>query len=235
MEVSRVRALRGPNLWSRHTAIEAIVLCEGDEADLDRMPSFLTRLRARFPEIKPLRPLGHKEPITVAHALEAIAIGMQAAAGCEVSFGQTNATPEPGIFQIVFQYTEEPVGRLTLELAQTLCQAALADTPFDIGQALAQLRELDEDVRLGPSTGAIVDAAIARDIPYRRLTEGSLVQFGWGSKQKRIQAAETSATSAIAEAIAQDKDLTKMLLQAAGVPVPIGHVVKNAAQARQGL
>jgi len=231
MEVSRVRALRGPNLWSRHTAIEAIVLCKGDEADLDRIPNFLTRLRARFPEIKPLRPLGHKEPITIAHALEAIAVGMQAAAGCPVSFGQTSATPEPGVFQIVFQYTEEPVGRLTLELAQTLCQAALADTPFDIGQALTQLRELDEDVRLGPSTGSIVDAAIARDIPYRRLTEGSLVQFGWGSKQKRIQAAETSATSAIAEAIAQDKDLTKMLLQAAGVPVPIGHVVRSAAQA----
>ena len=29
MEVSRIRALRGPNLWSRHTAIEAVVTCEG--------------------------------------------------------------------------------------------------------------------------------------------------------------------------------------------------------------
>jgi len=76
-----------------------------------------------------------------------------------------------------------------------------------------------------------VDAAVARGIPYRRLTEGSLVQFGWGSKQKRIQAAETSGTSAIAEAIAQDKDLTKMLLQAAGVPVPQGHVARDQDEA----
>lgn len=231
MEVSRIRALRGPNLWSRLTAIEAVVTCAGHEADLDQMPSFVTRLRARFPEMKPLRPLGHKDPITVAHALEAIALGLQAAAGCPVSFGQTTATPEHNVFQIVFQYSEEPVGRRALELAESLCQAALDDQAFDIKQALAELRDLDEDVRLGPSTGSIVDAAVARGIPYRRLTEGSLVQFGWGSKQKRIQAAETSGTSAIAEAIAQDKDLTKMLLQAAGVPVPEGHVVRDADEA----
>lgn len=231
MEVSRIRALRGPNLWSRLTCIEAVVTCTGDEADLDQMPGFVTRLRARFPEIKPLRPLGHKEPITVAHAIEAIGLGLQAAAGCPVSFGQTTSTPEPGVFQIVFQYSEEPVGRKALDLAESLCQAALDDSPFDIKQALAELRELDEDVRLGPSTGSIVDAAVARGIPYRRLTEGSLVQFGWGSKQKRIQAAETSGTSAIAEAIAQDKDLTKMLLQAAGVPVPEGHVATDVEEA----
>ena len=231
MEVSRIRALRGPNLWSRHTAIEAVVTCTGDEADLDQMPGFVTRLRARFPEMKPLRPLGHKEPITVAHALEAITLGLQAFAGCPVAFGQTTATPEQNVFQIVIQYSEEPVGRRALELAENLCQAALDDSPFDIKRALAELRELDEDVRLGPSTGSIVDAAVARGIPYRRLTEGSLVQFGWGSKQKRIQAAETSGTSAIAEAIAQDKDLTKMLLQAAGVPVPEGHVTRDPDQA----
>ena len=56
---------------------------------------------------------------------------------------------------------------------------------------MADLRELDEDERLGPSTGSIVEAAVARGIPYRRLTRGSLVQFGWGSKQRRIQAARS--------------------------------------------
>ena len=227
MEVSRIRALRGPNLWTRLTAIEAVVTCTGHEADLDLLPGFLTQLRARFPDVKPLRPFGHKDPITMAHALEAVSLGLQAAAGCPVAFGQTMSTPEQGVYQIVFQYTEEPVGRLALDLAEALCVAALNNDPFDIAQALARLRELDEDVRLGPSTGSIVNAATARGIPYRRLTEGSLVQFGWGSKQLRIQAAETGNTSAIAEAIAQDKDLTKMLLEAAGVPVPRGFVVED--------
>ena len=57
---------------------------------------------------------------------------------------------------------------------------------------------------LGSSTGSIVEAAVARGIPYRRLTSGSLVQFGWGAKQRRIQAAEVDTTSAVAESIAQE-------------------------------
>src|SRR5690606_38692747 len=93
------------------------------------------------------------------------------------------------------------------------------------------LRELDEDVRLGPSTGSIVDAAVARGIPYRRLTEGSMVQFGWGSRQQRIQAAETGFTSAISEAIAQDEEMTKLLLSAAGLPGRDGRPVGTAAAA----
>jgi cyanophycin synthetase len=96
---------------------------------------------------------------------------------------------------------------------------------------VTRLRDVDEDLRLGPSTGSIVSAAIARGIPYRRLTEGSLVRFGWGAKQRRIQAAEVDTTSAVAESIAQDKHLTKELLQAAGVPVPIGRPVRDADEA----
>ncbi len=231
MDVSRIRALRGPNLWSRQTAIEAVITCKGVECDLDQIPDFATRLRARFPDVKPLRPYGHKDPISLAHAMEAVALGLQAKAGCPVAFSQTFATPDPESFQVVVQYTEEPVGRLAFDLAEALIMATLANEPFDIKHAMDRLRELDEDVRLGPSTGSIVNAATARGIPYRRLTEGSLVQFGWGSKQRRIQAAETGNTSAIAEAIAQDKDLTKMLLDAAGVPVPKGHVVASEEDA----
>src|SRR5690606_11960249 len=130
-------------------------------------------------------------------------------------------------YQVIVEYTEEQVGRLAFEHARKLCQAALDDTPFDLAGALEELRELDEDIRLGPSTASIVSAAMARGIPVRRLTQGSLVQFGWGSRQKRIQAAETSFTSAIAEAIAQDKELTKNLLRAAGVPVPAGRPVED--------
>ncbi len=230
MEVSRIRALRGPNLWSRHTAIEAIVSCAEAERSMDGMPGFEDRLRARFPDIGALRPIGYDGELSVAHALAFAALGLQAQAGCPVTFTRAAQTVETGVFQVVVEYTEEAVGRLAFELAQTLCRAAEADEPFDLADALARLRELDEDVRLGPSTGAIVQAAQARGIPVRRLTEGSLVQFGWGSKQRRIQAAETDATSAIAESIAQDKDLTKMLLEAAGVPVPVGRPASDAEE-----
>jgi cyanophycin synthetase len=120
---------------------------------------------------------------------------------------------------------------LALALAEQLCKAATDSHGFDLESALAQLQGLDEDVRLGPSTGAIVDAGVARDVPYRRLTDGSLVQFGWGSQQRRIQAAEIDSTSAIAESIAQDKDLTKKLLHAAGVPVPLGRPAQTPEEA----
>jgi cyanophycin synthetase len=225
MEVSRIRALRGPNLWSHHTAVEAIVSCSAAECTIPDLPGFEVRLRARLPQVNPLQPTGHDDPITMAHVLELTALALQAQIGCKVTFSRTTQTFETGVFQVVVEYTEEAVGRLALELAEALCRSTVDDTPFDLEHALEQLRELDEDVRLGPSTGAIVQAALARNIPYRRLTDGSLVMFGWGSRQRRIQAAEMDSTSAIGEAIAQDKDLTKMLLDAAGVPVPNGRVV----------
>jgi len=231
MDVSRIRALRGPNLWSHHTAIEAIVRCNEAECSIGALNGFEIRLRARFPEISALQPTGHDDTIPMARILELAALGLQAQAGCPVTFSRTTPTLEPGLFQVVVEYSEEAVGRLALELAEALCRAAADDAPFDLPGALVQLRDLDEDVRLGPSTGSIVKAAVARNIPFRRLTEGSMVMFGWGSRQRRIQAAEMDSTSAIAEAIAQDKELTKKLLHAAGVPVPLGRSVCDADDA----
>jgi cyanophycin synthetase len=231
VEVSRIRALRGPNLWSRHTAIEAIVSCNEQERAISQIPGFEERLRARFPEIGFLAPTSHVEDISMAHAMEFAALGLQAQSGCPVTFSRTTATIEQGIYQVVVEYSEEPVGRLAFELAEALCRTAAEDTTFDLTAAIKRLRELDENVRLGPSTGSIVQAATARGVPYRRLTEGSLVQFGWGSRQRRIRAAETDRSSAIAESIAQDKELTKRLLRAAGVPAPLGRPVDNAEDA----
>ncbi len=231
MEVSRIRALRGPNLWTRHTAIETLVQCTPEHTDISRLPDFEARLRNLFPGMGPLLTTEHKAKVSMAHALESATLHLQTEAGCPVTFSRTTPTPDAGLYQVVVEYTEEPVGRLALKLAEQLLQAALNDGAFDLEAALRELRSLDEDIRLGPSTGSIVDAAVARGIPFRRLTEGSLVQFGWGSKQRRIQAAEIDRTSAIAESIAQDKELTKKLLDAAGVPVPKGRPVEDAEDA----
>jgi cyanophycin synthetase len=233
MEVTRIRALRGPNLWSHHTAMQAVVTCTAAEHDVAGLDGFETRLRARFPEVGPFQTIGHRSEVPLARVLELAALGLQAQAGCPVTFSCTKPTMEDGVFQVVVEYSEEVVGRLALDLAAALCESARQDAPFDLEAALHQLRELDEDVRLGPSTGSVVSAALARQIPYSRMTEGSMVRFGWGRKQRRIQAAEIDATSAIAEAIAQDKELTKKLLHAAGVPVPRGRAVRDADDAWQ--
>jgi cyanophycin synthetase len=229
MHISRIRALRGPNLWSRHTTIEAVVSCADDEIAVTDRPGFEARLRTLFPGMGVFRLAG---PVSMARVLETAALSLQTEAGCPVSFSRTYPTVEPGTYQVVVEYSEEPVGRLAFELAQQLITATLAaDASFDADAAIGRLRETDEDVRLGPSTGCIVQAAAARGIPSRRLTEGSLVQFGWGRHQRRIWAAEVDQTSAVSESIAQDKELSKQLLHAAGVPVPIGRPVADAADA----
>jgi cyanophycin synthetase len=173
MEVSRIRALRGPNLWSRHTAIEAVVSCQLAECALENLPGFEDALRKLFPTLGPLRPDGRPGQITLAHVLEAATLALQAQAGCPVTFSRTSATVETGVYQVVVEYSEEAVGRLAFQLAQALVQAALTQGSFDAEQAMAQLRELDEDVRLGPSTGSIVSAAAVRGIPWRRLTKAA--------------------------------------------------------------
>ena len=231
MQITRIRALRGPNLWTRSTAIEAIVQCEDNEQCYTAIAGFEEKLRARFPTIAPLQPHGADQRLSLAHVLEVAALSLQAQAGCPVTFSRTHATLEDRTFQVVVEYTEEAVGKRAVEKALELIHAAQNETAFDSEKAIAELRELDEDERIGPSTGAIVDAAVARGIPFRRLTTGSLVQLGWGAKARRIQAAELDSTSAVAESIAQDKDLTKRLLHSAGVPVPLGRPVESVDEA----
>jgi cyanophycin synthetase len=231
MDITRIRPLRGPNLWSKHTAIEAVVVCTDAEQKLPPNNGFEKKLRRIFPQVPNLSPSTATAPLSLAVALEKVALGLQAQAGCTVSFSRCSPTQEFGVYQVIVEYTEEAVGKLAFELAHQLCQAAFEGQHYDFPGAVARLAALDEDVRLGPSTGSIVEAAVKRGIPFRRLTEGSLIQFGWGSKQRRIQAAEADGTSAIAESIAQDKDLTKSLLMAAGVPVPVGSPAQSLEQA----
>lgn len=236
MNVSRVRALRGPNRWSRCTAIEAIVACKQDRPvtrnALD-LPACIARLQPAFPEISHLASAyPENQHLTMAHVLETIALSLQKQVASPVSFSCTvPVAEEPDTYQVVVEYSEEDTGRLALEIATECCLAAMNDTRFDLTAALSRLRELSEDIRPGPSTRSIINAAMARNIPCRRLTAGSLVQLGWGSRQQRIQAAETGSTSAIAESIAQDKELTRVLLQAAGIPVPTGRPVSGVEDA----
>lgn len=231
MKIIHLRALRGPNLWGRHTAIEATISCPQNEHTLADFPDIAARVQTRFPAIGALQAAHNVAAIPLPELIAIAVLSLQNSAGCPVTFYRCAATVEKGVYQVVVEYSEEAVGRLAFDLAMTLYQAARDDQPFDTQEAIARLRALDEDERLGPSTGAIVDAAVARGIPFRRLTSGSLVQFGWGAHQRRIQAAELDRTSAIAESIAQDKQLTKHLLLAAGVPVPEGCAVTDAESA----
>ena len=230
MEIRRTRALRGPNRWTQRTVIECVVHCTEGARSISELDGFESRLREVFPEVG-LLPTPRTGATSLAHVLEATALALQEEAGCPVTFSHTEPTEELGTSFVVVEYSEEDVGRRAVAEAESLVRAVQAKRGFDVAGTIAALRAIDEDVRLGPSTGSIVAAAMARNIPHRRLTQGSLVQFGWGRRARRIQAAETDVTSVVSEAIAQDKDLTKAMLHAGGVPVPLGRPVRSLDEA----
>jgi cyanophycin synthetase len=234
MQILSTRALRGPNLWTDTTLLESIVRVHPrDVSVMERLrevagsaslPTVIDQALAKVPG--PQAP-----PLSAARLCAELAAALERAIGSEVEFADARATSHPKEYRVLVEYREESVGREALKLASELLLATTNGAAVDVAARLARLQELDQDVRLGPSTGAIVRAALARGIPVRRLTDGSLVQLGHGARQRRIWASETDRTSAIAGAIAQDKELTKRLLDAVGVPVPAGRTVDRAEEA----
>jgi cyanophycin synthetase len=241
MQFRKVLALRGPNIWASFPVIEAWVdLGPWKDRPSDAIAGFNDRLMAWLPGmIEHECSLGERggffsrlrSGTYMAHILEHVVLELQALAGVDVSFGRAREASEDGVVRVVFKYRDEVLARECLEEARLLCLAAAQGTPYDAAAAIVRLRGIAEDNLLGPSTNSIVQAARRRNIPWKRLNRYSLVQLGYGVKQQRIRAAETSLTGAIAEGIAQDKDLTRNILLAAGVPAPEGYPVTDAADA----
>jgi cyanophycin synthetase len=172
-----------------------------------------------------------REGTWAGHILEHVVLELQNLAGMKTGFGKTRSTGQRGVYKMAFRTRQPEVGFAALEAGHALLMAAINDTPFDLPAAVTRLKDLCDRHCLGPSTNHIVEAATERSIPHIRLNEGNLVQLGQGAAQRRIWTAETDRTSAIAESIASDKDLTKSLLASCGVTVPEGTLVKNADEA----
>ncbi|WP_180127139.1 cyanophycin synthetase [Rhodoferax sp. BLA1] len=241
MQLLRVTHLRGPNIWTYRPVIEAwIDLGDLEDYPSNTLPGFYERLTTWLPGLAVHRcgigePGGFlqrlREGTWAGHILEHVVLELQNLAGMRTGFGKTRQTSQRGIYKMAFRTRQELVGRAALASGLELVHAAIHDTPFDLAAVLTQLRELVDRHCLGPSTSHIVDAATDRGIPHLRLNEGNLVQLGFGAAQRRIWTAETDQTSAIAEEIASDKDMTKSLLQCSGVPVPEGRVVTTVQEA----
>ena len=241
INILRVNHLRGPNIWTYRAVMEAWVdIGALEDFPSNTLPGFYERLTGYLPsliehECSPgvrggfLQRL--QEGTWAAHILEHVCLELQNMAGMRTGFGKARQTSQTGIYKVAFRTRQEDVGRRALHLGRDLVEAAIHDTPFDVAKAVEELHSMVDSLCLGPSTAHIVDAATARGIPHTRLTDGNLVQLGYGIAQRRIWTAETDQTSAIAEEIASDKDMTKRMLEACGVPVPHGEVVNSAAQA----
>jgi len=240
IEILSVKHLRGPNMWTYHPVIEVWV----DIGDLEDYPSnlipgFYERLVKALPSLVEHRcSYGEtggflkrvEEGTWPAHILEHLTLELQNLAGIPGGFGKARDGDRRGVYKVMVSAINEEVTLTALKYARELYLAIVQDNKDCVAliqNIIGELRDLGDDLLLGPSTACIVNAAEERGIPSIRLSEGNLVQLGYGAKQRRIWTAETDQTSAIAETISRDKDLTKSLLRSAGVPTPEGRTVTS--------
>jgi cyanophycin synthetase len=236
MKILKIQALRGPNIWSvqRKKLIQMRLDLEDMElSPTNKIEGFRERIEKMFPTMIEHRcSEGERggffsrieRGTWMGHVIEHIALEIQTLAGMETGFGRTRETKTPGIYNVVFSYTEENVGMFAAESAVSIAEALIAGTAYDLDADIQKMREIRENVRLGPSTGSIVEEAVARDIPWIRLGTNSLVQLGYGINQMRFQATITCKTSSIAVDIACNKEQTKKMLAAASIPVAGGGI-----------
>lgn len=234
-------SLRGPSIWTYYPVLEVWV----DIGDLEDCPSnTVPGLYDRLVQLLPglvehrcsygerggfLRRL--EEGTWPAHIMEHVTLELLTLIGLPGGFGKARETPIRGIYKVVVSAWDEDVTRQALYTARDLLLAAIEDRPFDLTATLEALHDLKDERYLGPSTASIVDAAMSRKIPSIRLSNCSLVQLGYGAARRMIWTAETDRTSAIAEGISRDKNLTKTLLQSCGIPMPEGRSVDSADDA----
>ncbi|HEX8391016.1 MAG TPA: cyanophycin synthetase, partial [Longimicrobium sp.] len=237
LRVSRLRAVRGPNFWRLAPVIACdVTLGSLEDVPTSDIPGFNDRLLAAMPTLYE-HPCSRgteggfverlREGTHLPHVLEHVALEMQTLAGTDVSFGRVVESGDPGVWWLIVAYEEEEVGLQAVRDAVKLVRACMSGEEYPVQKAVEDLHDLLENVRLGPSTGAIVEEARRRAIPVRRLNSHSLVQLGLGINLRRVQAAMSDYTSAIGVEIAQDKDDTRRVLSAIGLPVPEGGVAST--------
>jgi cyanophycin synthetase len=245
LRVLETRVLRGPNIWAPRPVIRMLV----DLGVLEAFPSntvagFNRALVELLPGLEDHAcSVGRRgglisrleEGTWLGHVAEHVALELQTVAGTHARIGKTRGAGPVGHYNVIFEFREESVGLEAGLMAVDLVNHLVApDDPaydMDVGARVEGLIRLAERSAFGPSTQAIIDEAVSRDIPFIRLDRHSLVQLGQGIHQKRIRATMTSMTSSIGVDIASDKGLTNQLLGAAGLPVPRSRTVRDVEAA----
>jgi cyanophycin synthetase len=244
MQIVSTNVYVGPNIYASFPVIRHLL----DLGELEQWPSaklgkpFIDGLVAAIPTLEThgcsygepggfLRRLREDEGTWMGHIMEHVALELQSLAGSDVTFGRTRSTGVDAQYTMVFEYHQRDVGLEAGELAMKLLMHLLPDTlkpsiefeyedDFNFEEELHDFVRMAQRKEFGPSTDSLVKAAEHRNIPWLRLNEYSLVQFGHGKYQQRIQATITSQTKHIAVEISCDKEDTHNLLSELGLPLP---------------
>jgi cyanophycin synthetase len=241
MKVNRVRYLKGPNYFNyRPTLWVELDLEDLEFQPSDTLPGFSDTLLSLLPTLKKHTcSRGYEgafaerlyEGTWMGHILEHISIELQNLAGIDVKHGKTITSEKQGIYFVTFEYKEPKSAKLSFDFAMDICESIINGvTELPIKDYIDKISAAYYDNKLGPSTEAIFQAAERMMIPAERIGQNSLVRLGTGIKQKYVQATISSQTSYLAVENSCDKQATKDLLSAAGLPVPKGEVVSSADQ-----
>ncbi|MET0982951.1 MAG: cyanophycin synthetase, partial [Telluria sp.] len=245
MYILEQRFLRGPNVHADTPCLLSVIDLEDLYGISSKdIPGFNDALLAMLPALNgELMPSGQpggfaqrlRAGTYLARVIEQVTLSLQSMAGPAVGYGRTRpALGRPGQFRVVVQYAIEKLAEPAFQMASDLVTALARGEAFEFEPRMQELRALGSRYSIGTSTAAVLAAAHERGIPSQRITdEANLFQLGWGSKQKRLQATATGDTSYVAVKIASDKQLTKALLQEAGVPVPEGATVTTVEEAQR--
>lgn len=229
LKISNTRYLRGPNIWSECTIMQTLFTVGSlHEKVFFYDPTFIQTFQEKYD-----LHLDFSTPFLIAKSFADTLITLQNFIGCPARERFIEPLDSNDIYAIAVEYKEEKVAEGILKISKTLFKSIFSGLFFDPDSQLQTLKDLFEDIILGPTTRLIVQSAVERHIPYVRLTEGSLVQLGWGKKQRRILSSETTNTSVIAQRLAQDKGLTKELLYMASLPIAQGVVATTFSKAKK--
>lgn len=247
MKVAELRIMRGPNYWSvKHPKIIVLKvdLEELAEVKTSDVPGFADRLEAWFPAMYKHRSSEEivggffkkvREGTDFSKVIQHVALELQTMAGMDSGFGRSCKTDIPGIYTVIFSYQEERAGEYAANAAMRITEALYRDQVYDVSQDIHELHEIRESEHFGPSTQSIVDEAVSRGIPYLTVPDTSIIQLGYGVNQKRIKGTMTCSTGEFAVAIAGDKDMTKRMLDNAGVPVPKGVIIHSEEELKEAV
>ncbi|KGF71478.1 cyanophycin synthetase [Neosynechococcus sphagnicola sy1] len=240
MKILKIQTLRGPNYWSirrQKLVVMRLDLEELADKPSDVIPNFYQGLIAVLPSLveHQCSPgcrggflMRVQEGTMMGHIIEHVALELQDLAGMPVGFGRTRETSTPGTYQVVIEYFNEAAGRYAARAAVRLCQSIVETgsyPPEELAQDLKDLQELWAEASLGPSTEALVKEADRRGVPWVALSARSMIQFGNGVYQRRMQATQSDRTSILGIELACDKEGTKTILREAGIPVPRGTLI----------
>ncbi|WP_437658506.1 cyanophycin synthetase [Sorangium sp. So ce1182] len=245
MRILTIRTLQGPNVFANWPVLRMTVDLEDlAETSSAEVPHFVDRLLALLPGLGEHhcsrgKPGGFVERLREGtywgHIIEHVALQLSEPAGIGVTYGKTVYAGAPGVYDVVVEFENEAAMRLLLEAAFELVTALLEGRPYDAAAKVAEAAQVAEETALGPSTRAVVNAAEKRGIPWSRLNDESLIVFGYGKHRRFVQATTSCTTSSVAVEVAGDKQLTKELLERAGLPAPKGVVVRTAGDAARAL